>query len=109
MARKDNSKNPLQISMRAISLPRGTSPKKYLTRLLQHIKTGDPLPPSWDVEISWRNPGVHSGRSKNWQTDDFESAVSESSDGFNSIVAEAIHRKLRRLPLEQERKRPSRR
>lgn len=97
MARKNNLKNPLQISLRAESLPKSVSPAKYLRRLLLNIQTGTPLPYGWDVTLGWRNPKVHAGRSKRWQYSDFESAIAESSDGFNSIVATAIIRKLRKL------------
>ena len=93
VARKDNSRNPLQLSLRARSLPRGVTPKRYFARLMDHVKTGRPLPESWDVEIGWRNPGTASGRTKEWQFDNFEDAVSDSRDGFNSLLYDVLRRK----------------
>ena len=101
MPRKDNRDNPLQIGLRVISLPK-VSPKRFHQRLIQFIDEGRPLPSSWQVEVRWRNPKTKH-RPQNatwkWQTDDFESAVSESADrgGFNMILRDALVRRLRRF------------
>jgi len=95
MPRKTNRNNPLQIALRAKSLPKGVTPKKYFGRLLDHIRFGTPLPSSWDVVVGWRNPGTKSGRTKRWQFDEFEDAVSDSREGFNALLYDVIERKFR--------------
>lgn len=95
MPRKNNRNNPLQLSLKARSLPKGVTPKKYFGRLLDHIRFGTPLPASWNVEVSWRNPGTKSGRTRRWQTDNFEDAVADSREGFNALLYDAIYRKFR--------------
>jgi hypothetical protein len=97
MPRKDNSKNPLQIKLRARSLPKRVTVETYHRRLLQFIHEGKPLPAGWDVEISWRNPATKHGATKRWRSDDFESAILESRDGFVKAVAVALSRRLRRM------------
>lgn len=96
MGRKTNRNNPLELALRARSLPKGVTPKKYFARLLDHIKTGRPLPASWDVDIGWRNRRTVSGRTRRWQFDPFEDAVSDSREGFVALLADIITRKLRR-------------
>jgi hypothetical protein len=95
MPRKNNENNPLQIKLRAKSLPKSVTPKRYYQRLLQHLTEGKPLPPLWDVELSWRNPKTKQGLTKRWRSDDFESAVSDSREGFNMLLHDAIRRRLR--------------
>ena len=97
MPRKNNDNNPLQIRLKARSLPRNLSPKRYYQRLLEHMSEGRPLPRSWEVDIGWRNPGTKHGRTKKWQYDNFEDAVSDSREGFNFLLRDAILRRLRRL------------
>jgi len=94
MPRKDNRKNPLQLSLRARSLPKGVTPRKYYARLLDHIRYGEPLPSSWDVEIGWRNPRTRAGRTRRWQFDNFEDAIADSREGFVSLVAGILRQKL---------------
>lgn len=95
MARKDNARNPLQLKLRARSLPRGVTPRKYFGALLNHIKYGAALPESWEVEVGWRNPKTRAGRTKRWQYDDFENAVADSREGFNALLYDAIARRFR--------------
>ena len=95
MPRKNNDNNPLQIRLRAISLPR-VKPQTYYRRLMQVITEGRPLPESWNVELHWRNPNVKHGLTKRWRKDDFESAVSDSRDGFNMLLHDALARMIQR-------------
>jgi hypothetical protein len=97
MPRKNNRNNPLQIRVRARSLPKGVSVKRYLQRLIQHMTEGKPLPESWQVDIGWRNPKTKLGFTKNWRYDDFESAVADSREGFNALLHDILVRRLRRL------------
>lgn len=97
MPRKNNENNPLQISIRAKSLPKSIKPKRYLQRLMEVISEGRELPSGWDVELSWRNPKTKHGHTKRWQTADFETAVSDSRAGFNALVFDALSRRLRRI------------
>lgn len=96
MARKSNKNNPLQIRLRAGSLPKNVSPRRYYQRLIQHIQEGRELPESWDVQIGWRNPNTKFGRTKNWQWDSFEDAIADSREGFVSLVHGALVRQLRK-------------
>lgn len=63
--------NPLQLRVRAVSLPKRLKPVTYLKTLIHSLDTGEPLPSSWDVEIHWRNPKTRSGRTRHWQNDEF--------------------------------------
>jgi hypothetical protein len=82
--------------LRVISLPKVT-PKKFYQRLIEHMKNGTPLPASWDVELGWRNPKTRYGATKRWRYDNFEDAVSDSREGFNSLLHDILVRRLRRL------------
>lgn len=95
MGRKTNRSNPLEIGLRARSLPKGVTPRKYFARLLEHMKTGRALPESWEVDILWRNRRTVGGRTRNWQADNFEDAVADSREGFNLLLASILERKLR--------------
>ena len=97
MPRKDNKNNPLQIRIRAVSLPKGVTPEKYHERLLAVIHEGAALPRGWNVEIHWRNPSTKVGATKQWRSDDFESAIDESRSGFVAAVSVALSRRLRRM------------
>ena len=97
MPRKNNDKNPLQIRLQTDSLPKSVTPKQYYRRLLEHIVKGTPLPSKWEVNLSWRNPNTLLGRTKDWQTDDFESAIADSRSGFVSIVHRELLKRYRRL------------
>lgn len=96
MARKNNENNPLQIRVKAASLPRGVTPRRYVGVLLDFIDGDrDELPMGWDVRLAWRNPRTISGRTKHWQVDSFEDAIGESRSGFVSIVRSALVRALK--------------
>lgn len=97
MPRKDNYNNPLNIRVQAVSLPKKTSPKLYLQKLLRFIDNGEPLPRSWDVRLHWQNPETRAGRTKDWQEDYFQDAIENSRSGFVGIVRGSILRQLRRL------------
>lgn len=98
MARKDNANNPLQIRIEAISVPRGTKPRAYLSNLIRAIDGGYDLPRGYEVRLHWRNPNTMDGKTKNWRSDDFVDAIADSRPGFNDIVRNAIVKRLRRLP-----------
>lgn len=95
MPRKDNSDNPLQIRVQAVSLPKRTKAEKYLRRLIQSLDSAEPLPDRWEVLIHWRNPNTSSGRSKFWQQGPFNEVLADSSAGFGLIVRAALVRQLR--------------
>src|SRR5262245_43007237 len=86
MARKDNSRNPLQLRIEAVSVPKSVRPETYVQRLMDTITEGRELPSQWDVRLHWRNPGVKHGLTRRWRVDSFEDAVRESRSGFNSIL-----------------------
>lgn len=98
MPRKDNNNNPLQIRIQAVSLPKRTSPRAYLQRLLRFVERGEPLPSLWEVRLHWRNPNTRAGRTRNWQEDDFMNAIENSRSGFVGIVRDSLVRQLRRRP-----------
>lgn len=95
MPRKDNSDNPLQIRVEALSVPKGTTARVYLSRLIRAIDTGEDLPRGWQVLLHWRNPRS-GGKTRNWRNDDFVDAVADSRPGFNGIVRRALVAQLRR-------------
>jgi len=97
MARKNNDNNPIKLSLRVNSLPKNITPKRYYSRLIQFITDGRELPKSWNVEIGWRNPKTHHGLTRLWRWDDFESAVSDSREGFNSILLAVLQDRLKRF------------
>ena len=95
MPRKDNSDNPVRIRVYAVSLPKRVTPKLYLQRLINVIDGRATMPPTWDVRLEWQNPRS-SGITRFVREDDFESAVTESREGFNSIVRAQLVHMLRR-------------
>jgi hypothetical protein len=84
---------PIEFRIRALKVPLSMSPDTYLRSLLDGLRSGE-LPRGVGVELYWRNPETHSGRSKNWQSDDFLNAVAESNGGFASALERVIKRKL---------------
>lgn len=102
MARRNNDNNPLQLSLRVNSLPKTITPKRYYTRLIQFITEGKELPPSWDVQVQWRNKGTRhfaGNTSWKWNAGDFETVVSDSADrgGFNSILLGVLQQRLEKF------------
>lgn len=97
MPRKDNSRNPLQLRIQAVSVPKTIKPEQYLERLKEVITEGRELPYGWDVRLHWRNPGVKYGQSKRWRYDNFFDAVTESRKGFNNILLWTIEAQLERV------------
>jgi hypothetical protein len=89
-------RNPLEISIRALSLPKGVKPARFIRELIRASDTGEDLPRGWDVEIGWRNPATRSGRTRHWQFDEFSAAVADSSPGFNTLLRRILVRKLAR-------------
>jgi len=97
MARKNNDNNPLQIKLRVNSLPKRVTPEIFYTRLIEAIQGKRDLPPLWDVEIGWRNPGTRYGLTREWRYADFETVVSDSREGFNMLLLDVLVRRLRRM------------
>jgi hypothetical protein len=95
--RKNNDNNPLQIRLRVNSLPKRVTPEMFHRRLIEVLKGKRDLPPLWDVEIGWRNPGTKHGLTKKWRYADFETAVSDSREGFNVLLYDVLVRRLRRI------------
>lgn len=95
-AKKRKRKNPLQVRIQLVNKPVRMKPKTYLRTLLQAISTGE-MPDGLEVELHWRNPATRQGRTKNWQSDEFTNAISESSAGFAGVVRRSIERKLIQL------------
>lgn len=87
-------KNPLQIRIEAISLPRNVKPVRFLKELIRAADTGEDLPRGWDVRIHWRNPATRSGKTRFWQPDEFAAAVADSSAGFRTLLRRILVRKL---------------
>lgn len=87
-------RNPLQLRVEALSLPKNVKPVRYLKELIRAVDTGEDLPLRWDVRLHWRNPATRSGRTRYWQEDDFSAAVADSSSGFNSMLRRLLVRQL---------------
>jgi hypothetical protein len=100
MPRKNNDNNPLQIKLRVDSLPKSVTPKRFYQRLMEFIRTGRELPPRWEVSVAWRNPGTKrrpGNTTYKWNSGDFETVVSDSREGFVSLLYGALSRRLRRM------------
>ncbi len=87
-------KNPLQIRVEAISIPKRIKPLVYMRELIHAVDTGEDLPRGWSVDIHWRNPATRSGRTRHWQSDEFSGAVADSSAGFRTLLRRMLVRKL---------------
>ncbi len=98
--------DPIEFRIRAKRIPRGMKPRDYLESI--YVATaGIDLPDNLKVELFWRNPETKNGRSRNWQSADFETAVSESNAGFSSALRAVIQRKIdgvRSLPMPERMK-----
>src|SRR5215831_10005357 len=97
MPRKNNDNNPLQIRLRVKSLPKYVTPRKLYQRLMAVIKSGAEIPESWDVEVWWRNPKTKHGLTRKWRSADFVTVVSDSREGFNALLYDALSRRMRRM------------
>lgn len=98
--RKRRKPRPIQVRIRRESLPRGVSPDEYWSTLREAASSGGELPDDWEVRIEWRNPTTKTGRSKDWQSNDFSQAIGESSAGFAMVVGNAIDQKISDLGID---------
>lgn len=92
--------NVLQVRIQALKVPARMSKETYLRGLLKAIDTGV-LPRGVEVELHWRNPNTITGRTKNWQSDDFNQAIADSSAGFSGVVRRAIEQQIRKARGEE--------
>ncbi len=103
-ARKKRGPNILQIKIRKVELPPGTTARQYYAGLKKALRGGD-LPEGWNVDLAWRNPHTIKGRTKDWQETDFSTAIRESRKGFATVVGKIINQHAAQLPPPPPRKR----
>lgn len=90
--RKRNRPRRIQLSIKRLQIPAGVSNEESIKVMQRSLKSGDPLPEDWDVEISWRNPNTKVGRSKDWQSGEWSEVLQDSSGspGFSRAVGNAL-------------------
>lgn len=106
MPRKDNRKNPLDMEIEPVSLPLSMIPlptdssekqrkkmERYWQMLLDVARNRGVMHPKANVILHWIN-SESKGQSGEWDQDQFEDAVAESTEGFNQILAEGIEYEL---------------
>jgi hypothetical protein len=86
-------KNPLQIRIKRLVIPKGVKPSEYFDTLLRAVETKH-LPDGWSIELGWRNPETKKGRSRDWQSGEFAEVLrsSASRGGFATVVYRTIRR-----------------
>jgi len=95
--RKKRGPNILEIKVRKVSLPKGTTARQYFAGLKKALRTQE-LPEGWEVDIAWRNPNTLKGRTKNWQQAEFTTALRESRKGFTTVVRKILAKHAGELP-----------
>jgi len=94
VARKNNDQNPLNLRIRAVTVPKNMTPDKFLRSLLAVIDDGADMPRGVEVELHWRNPATKHGKSRNWDSGEFIEVITDSSPGFQTAVRRMIFKKL---------------
>jgi len=92
-------RNPLQIRVRRIRVPKELSATAYLDGLMDAVRTRH-LPVGWHVEIGWRNPAVKKGKSRDWRYREFTDTLRRSRGGFATVVYRVLRRARARLERE---------
>lgn len=98
---------PVQIRVKVVSVPAGVSHGEFLAGLDGAVVSKQ-LPDDWEVDIMWRNPTTQQGRSKDWQRGDWETVLTDSSPGFQTVVANAVDRQLGITPAAKRKASPTR-
>jgi len=96
-ARKKRGPNILEIKVRKVELPKGTTARQYFAGLKKALRTQE-LPEGWKVDLAWRNPNTIKGRTKNWQQAPFTTALRESRKGFTTVVRKILAKHAGELP-----------
>ncbi len=93
MARKRKKRGPniLEIKIRKVELPKGTTTAQYIAGLKRAVRTKE-LPEGWNVDIAWRNPNTLKGRTRNWQQGDWSTTLRESRRGFATVVNNVLRK-----------------
>lgn len=77
----------ISLSYRIDKLPRPVPKRQFLNRLIRFIDTGDDLPKDWRIILRWQN-----SPKQEWREDQFESAISDSREGFVKLVRRRLVR-----------------
>jgi hypothetical protein len=93
MAKKHSGNNDLALSYRVDRLPRRMRRDVVLRRMAAFITRGEGLPESWEITLRWQN-----SPKQPWREDEFQTAISESRQGFVSLVLGRIRRDIAALP-----------
>lgn len=95
--RKKRGPNVLQIKIKKVTLPKGTTTAQYLAGLKKALRTQE-LPDGWEVDLAWRNPNTLKGRTKNWQQGEFTDTLRASRKGFTTVVRKILAQHMAELP-----------
>jgi len=85
--KKHSGNNDLALSYRVDRLPRRMRRDVVLRRMAAFITRGEGLPESWQITLRWKNSPRQA-----WREDEFQTAISESRQGFVSLVLGRIRR-----------------
>ena len=96
MPRKKRKQSRIELRIQAVKRPKRMKPTTFYAALLRAMDSGE-MPRGIDVQLHWRNPETISGRSREWQSDEFMTALEDSSEGFSTLVRRAIQRQLWRV------------
>lgn len=81
----------LELKIRPIRVPRGTTRGDIKQRLLDSIRRGDyKLPTGWIIQIGWNN---HPSRPDQMKFDEWENAMADSTQGgrgWDTVVSNFI-------------------
>jgi hypothetical protein len=86
---KKRTANPLEINIKKVYLPPGTTGPEYLAGLKRALQTKK-LPEDWVVNLEWRNPNTKSGKTKHWQSGDWNNVLRKSRSGFATVVGRVL-------------------
>ena len=80
-AKKHSGNKDIALSYRFDVLPGPVRKSEVFSRLIGYIRDGTELPDNWLVTLRWRN-----SPKQDWREDEFQTAISESREGFLKVV-----------------------
>lgn len=96
--------NPIEFTFRKVRGPRGASQREIFRAALHKVIKGEDKP-GWEIgELGWRNPETQQGRSRDWQFDDVNSALENSSAGFKDLLIGYLEEEIESRPPARKRK-----
>jgi len=87
----------LKINVNPVSVPADFSHAEFLEVLDRAVDT-QRLPAGWEVDLEWRNPDTHSGRTRQWQSGEWGHVLRASTSGFSSALKAIIREEMGEFP-----------